>query len=407
LDRILDTAAALFWKKGYAATTTREIAAAVGIQQASLYHHVAGKEDLLYQICASSLRQFLSEVHSAVNRAAGPRERVRALVQAHLVALLSHQERNATMLTELRALARAHKAEVLDLRERYSAFVRSVLEAGQSGGAIRRDVPSKYLCLALLNMLNWAALWFRPGLALSAQQLAGVFASLYVEGAARGPVPSLPLPEFAGRPRKPPARARRPPDQGTLNRLMDAAVALFSRKGYAATSIREVAALLGIQKASLYYHIQSKEDLLDLVCKSSLEQIRRDVEAAIAGVRDPLERVRTLIRAHVESLARDVAKHSVTLTEMHTLSPARLSQVVALRNAYEDRVRSALQNAQNAGVLRADLSPKYLCLGLLGLMNRVVFWYRRGGPLAPAELGQVLAAVFLTGAAGAAPKPRT
>src|ERR1700752_4646273 len=50
-ERVLDTAAALFWEKGYAATTTREIAAAVGIQQASLYYHVASKEGLLYQLC--------------------------------------------------------------------------------------------------------------------------------------------------------------------------------------------------------------------------------------------------------------------------------------------------------------------------------------------------------------------
>ena len=66
VDRLLDTAAALFWEKGFAATTTREIATALRIQQASLYYHMSSKEDLLYQIFGSSLHQFLADVPAAV-----------------------------------------------------------------------------------------------------------------------------------------------------------------------------------------------------------------------------------------------------------------------------------------------------------------------------------------------------
>jgi AcrR family transcriptional regulator len=184
-----------------------------------------------------------------------------------------------------------------------------------------------------------------------------------------------------------------------VERLLDAAVALFSRQGYAATSTREVAALLGMQKASLYYHIESKEDLLYFICKSTLERVRADVEAAIQEVHDPLERTRVLICAHIESMLRDKDEHATTLTEMYALSPDRLAQIVALREGYVDLVRSVLHDAQKAGVLRDDLDVRYLNLGLLGLMNRVLVWYRRRGPLSPARLGQLLAVIFLTGAA--------
>jgi AcrR family transcriptional regulator len=108
-ERLFDIAAALFCEKGYAATTTREIAAAARIQQASLYYHVAGKEDLLHQICVSSLEQLFTDVQSAVNEASNPLERIEALARTHLRTILRHQIRHVTMLKELRALSDPHR----------------------------------------------------------------------------------------------------------------------------------------------------------------------------------------------------------------------------------------------------------------------------------------------------------
>jgi AcrR family transcriptional regulator len=187
--------------------------------------------------------------------------------------------------------------------------------------------------------------------------------------------------------------------RSTSERLLNAAAALFSRKGYAATSTREIAALLGIQKASLYYHIGGKEDLIYAICKSSLEQIRNDVETALANAHDPLDRTATLVHAHIESMLRDQNKHSAALAELHALSPERLAQVRSLRDAYEDVVRSVLSDAQSAGALRQDIPVKYLCLILLGLMNRVEVWFRPSGDLSPGQLGRLLAVIFLAGAA--------
>lgn len=403
LDRLLDTAAGLFWEKGYAATTTREIAAALGIQQASLYYHMASKEQLLHQICVSSLNQMLTNVPPAVKDIASPLNRIRILIHTHVTALLRYQKRNVTMLTELRALSPRHRAEIVALRERYADFVRSTLEQAQVSGVVRADIPPKHLSLALFNLLNWTALWFHPDETLSPDRLSELFTDIYLNGVA-GPRArrSLTLPDFETQPRKPASRARktlRRPENRTVERLADAATALFSRKGYAATSTREVAALLGIQKASLYYHIEGKEDLLYLICKSSLEQIRKDVEAALENVADPLERIRALIRVHIESMLRDEDKHATTLAEMRALARERLAEVLSLRDAYEDLVRSVLEDAQIAGALRDDIDVKYVCLSLLGLMNRVLVWYRRRGPLSPGQIGQLLAVIFLTGVA--------
>jgi AcrR family transcriptional regulator len=398
-ERLFDIAAALFCEKGYAATTTREIAAAARIQQASLYYHVASKEDLLHQICVSSLEQLFTDVQSAVSAESSPLERIEVLARTHLRTILRHQIRHVTMLKELRALSDPHRTAVMALRKKYANLVRSVIEEAQDAGAVRRDIPARYLYLALLNILNWAVLWFRRGQTLSEDQLGRTFTSIYLSGAAAGGarIPLVSPSVRNGRRRAPDAEE---PGQSTFERLLDAAAALFSQKGYAAASTREIAEILGIRKASLYYHVENKEDLLYAICKSSLEQIRRDVGAALEKVEEPLERIRTLVRAHMKSLVRDQVAHSVAVGEMHALSGARLKEVIALRDAYEELVRSVLQEARKAGVLRDDIGVKYLCLILLGLLNRVEMWYRRDGALSPDQLARVFESIFLTGAAG-------
>jgi TetR/AcrR family transcriptional regulator, cholesterol catabolism regulator len=394
-ERVLDTAAELFWKKGFGATTTREIAASLGIRQASLYHHVASKEELLFHLCVSSLEQFRIEVHAALETPDAPLDRMRHLIHVHLTTLLKRQRPNAVMITELRALTGTYRADVLAMRAQYADLVRSMIEDAQAGGSIRNDIASKYLCLALLNILNWVLLWFRSDETLTAGRLAEFFSAIYIEGAATVQArKTFEMPE-------PQRRTKRPPSlqNASAVRLLNKAGRLFAKRGYDLTSTREIAQVVGIRKASLYYHIDNKEDLLYAICKSSLEQIRSDVEAALEPAGDPLQRIAALVRAHIESMLRDQERHAAALSEMHALSEGRRAEVVALRADYEGLVRSVLQDAQKAGVLRDDVPVKYLCLGLLGLLNRVVVWFRRSGPLSPSELGEVFARVYLTGAA--------
>jgi AcrR family transcriptional regulator len=186
-ERLLDIAAALFWSKGYAATTTREIAAVLGIRKASLYHHVRRKEDLLYDICVASLEHIHQAVESAVTAVDDPLERVPALIRAHVLAMLVHQDMHSTMLTELRALTAQRRAKIVRLRDGYERFVRGILANAQQAGLLRADVPAKYLCLSLLDQLNWAIFWFHREGELSAEALADVLTTIYMNGVAPSP----------------------------------------------------------------------------------------------------------------------------------------------------------------------------------------------------------------------------
>src|SRR5689334_3946806 len=185
--RLLEVAARQFQAKGYAATTTRELAALLGVQHASLYYHIEKKEDLLYAVCVDSLTRIRREVEAAVAVQSDPVARLRALIETHLVVGLTDEHKHATMLLELRALSPARRAEVVRLRDDYEGLVRAVLAEAQASGALRRDLPVKYLGLALLSLLNWTIVWCRPDGELSPGALAGLMVTLYLEGTGRPP----------------------------------------------------------------------------------------------------------------------------------------------------------------------------------------------------------------------------
>jgi TetR/AcrR family transcriptional regulator, cholesterol catabolism regulator len=186
LDRVLSTAAELFRTHGYAATTTREIAARLGIQKASLYYHINSKEDLLYELIMVTLRANLEAIEAA---AAGPGtavERLRRALTAHLVGMHSDPDKNGTALTEMRSLEGERRATVVKLRDEYEAVFRHVIEDGQKEGLVRDDMESRYLVLALLSMANWTLVWYHQGGGLKPEQLAEILLGVFLDGALAG-----------------------------------------------------------------------------------------------------------------------------------------------------------------------------------------------------------------------------
>ena len=180
--KLRDEAARLFWKKGYAATTTRELAEALGVQKASLYYHMKSKEELLYDICVESLGNIRIAVTRALADESDPLARVRAMILAHVVSMLEDREKHATMLTELRALSATRRDEVVRLRDEYESLVRGVLSEAQGAGVLWREASAKELRLGLLNLLNWTIFWYRPDGEFSPEQLAGLFERIYLGG---------------------------------------------------------------------------------------------------------------------------------------------------------------------------------------------------------------------------------
>jgi TetR/AcrR family transcriptional regulator, cholesterol catabolism regulator len=179
-DRLLETAAQLFRKNGYDATSTRDLSDALGIQKASLYHHIRGKEDLLFAICTESLARIQFAVEKA--EAAPLETRLQAMIDAHLEAALSDRDMHATMLAELGKLSAERQAEVREERDRHAGLFRDTITEAQNKGVIRKDIPARYLTLSLLNLLNWTIFWFDPNGERSVPEIAGFLGSIYLDG---------------------------------------------------------------------------------------------------------------------------------------------------------------------------------------------------------------------------------
>lgn len=192
--------------------------------------------------------------------------------------------------------------------------------------------------------------------------------------------------------------AGKPVSEPTSGRVLVAAAQLFRERGYAASTTRELSARLGINKASLYHHISSKEDLLHGICIESLTRIHRDVSAAVDGETEPRARVRALIRAHLTSMLTDLDLHSTMLLEGKALTGAKADEVQAARDEYEKLVATTVSKAQRAGALRRDVTARHLTLGLLNLLNWSMAWYSPDGELSPADLADVLSDLYLNGA---------
>ena len=90
---------------------------------------------------------------------------------------------HATMLLEHGSLSPAPRGRVIELRRRYHALLEGVIAAGQRAGRLRSDYSARHLTLALLNLMNWSIFWYDPEGELAPEELAHMFADLYLGGA--------------------------------------------------------------------------------------------------------------------------------------------------------------------------------------------------------------------------------
>jgi TetR/AcrR family transcriptional regulator, cholesterol catabolism regulator len=182
-DRVLVEGAKIFRERGYAASTTRELAVRLGINKASLYYHFAKKEDLLYSICIESMRRIYEDVSTAVESEAEPEQKVQALIRAHIFSTLTDIDMHATMMLEMKSLSGVFREEVQNARDRYEGLVGATISAAQRAGALRHDMTAKHIRMLLLNLLNWTLTWFEPGQGMTPEKLSDLSYDFFINGA--------------------------------------------------------------------------------------------------------------------------------------------------------------------------------------------------------------------------------
>jgi AcrR family transcriptional regulator len=172
-------ASELFHANGYAATSIRHIARALDIQGASLYAHVASKEDLLWAIVDRAASAFEQAADRAAAETAGADavERLAALVEAHVEVVTAAPQRSSVFVTEWRHLSGERRAGIAARRDAYEARFRDTIGDGIAGGAFRTTDPA-IAATFILTALNGIATWYRPDGRLSADRIADHYVEL-------------------------------------------------------------------------------------------------------------------------------------------------------------------------------------------------------------------------------------
>ncbi len=167
--------------------------------------------------------------------------------------------------------------------------------------------------------------------------------------------------------------------------LLAAAARLFREKGYERTTVRDIAREVGLQSGSLFYHFQSKEDMLVAVMAEGIERLLRSAREAVDQAGPPRDRLAALVRGHLKTLLEGgLDAIAVLLYEWRSLSAASRRQIVKLRDEYESLWQGVLDEAAAAGVVKGD--TRILRRFVLGGVNWTTQWYRKNGSMSVDEL---------------------
>lgn len=174
-----DTASELFHANGYAATSVRDIARALDMQGASLYAHIASKEDLLWAIVEWAASAFEQAADRAIadTPSSDPVERLAALVEAHIEVVTADPERSSVFVTEWRHLSEPRRAAIAERRDAYEARFRDTIADGTAVGAFRATDPA-IAATFVLTALNGIATWYRPTGRLGPDRIADHYVEL-------------------------------------------------------------------------------------------------------------------------------------------------------------------------------------------------------------------------------------
>ncbi len=155
------------------------------------------------------------------------------------------------------------------------------------------------------------------------------------------------------------------------------AARLFAERGYHGTSIGDLAEAMGVQKGSLYAHIDSKQDLLYEATREGAQAFH----AALDAVPDELpavERVREALRGHLRVVSEQLDVATVFTREWRYLEGERALEFLAERRRYEERIRQLFREGREAGGLRTDLDDGAAALLVLSAANWAYTWLRPG-----------------------------
>jgi AcrR family transcriptional regulator len=392
---ILDTAAAVFASSGYVGTSLKDIADACGIQAGSLYHHFDSKEAIVTELVArfqaemasigdAALKSLVDGGDSA-NSAAAHGEHVVALCTsiaecafAHRAALqLTFYEPPAGASAELVELVSARPASVL-------AAMTAILRRAQAEGSIKPDVDVALFAEELCEAMRHAGLGvlYRD---VNAREVAAVLCHLVLDGGPAEPpgdgeldrsaarrAANAAIREWGDRDSAGPNNRADPDDRTAV--LLSVARAEFARRGYEATTIRDIAAAAGIGPGNVYRFIESKDAMLELIMGAFHARLSDGYRAVIATGSTTVAQLDALTWLNINVLESFPEEFAIQRAWMRAIPPAA-SNLSLLQLERAGQIKQIVAKGVRRGELRGGrVGAGRPSIDVLALCYRDLVW---------------------------------
>ncbi|MCF8428708.1 MAG: TetR/AcrR family transcriptional regulator [Bacteroidia bacterium] len=178
--------------------------------------------------------------------------------------------------------------------------------------------------------------------------------------------------------------------------ITETAAKLFRKKGYIATTMRDLAAELGIEAASIYHHVKSKEELLETICFDMANKFILNAKEVNDIYFNAEEKLRLAIKLHIETITQNQNKSAVFLQEWRNLNEPNLSKFKMLRDQYENQFTIIIIDGENEDIFDF-VDKKFAVLSILSTINFVNEWYKPEGKMNAAEIAEKLSSFILGG----------
>ena len=198
-----------------------------------------------------------------------------------------------------------------------------------------------------------------------------------------------------------PSRPEGAKRQKRREKIYDDAIATFNKKGYEATSLSEIAELNGLLKGSLYYYIESKEDLLAEIFAQSDREFLALIDDALALEMSEIDRLRSFARAWCLWYLKNIGRSRVYVNDWTHLTGARRRRQADMRRVYGRKVQELIDRAMDELGLEPRFDPEITRRYIFSAINGLPLWYRANGPAKPAHIadayGELVVGTVLSG----------
>ena len=178
--------------------------------------------------------------------------------------------------------------------------------------------------------------------------------------------------------------------------IIEIAAKLFKIKGFTATTMRDIAEQVGMEAASMYNHIKSKDEILQAICFKISNEYISQLNTIENQIKSPVEKIKELIRLHVRIIITDIDSISVANNEWKHLSEDALTAFKDARRDYEQRFAKIIE----AGIAAGELQPINVSVALFTILSAVRWvelWYKNDRDISPEILEENIISLLMNG----------